>query len=424
MSDEPNFFKERSLYDDPYGYYESLRAQCPVHREPHKGVFMITGHEEALAIYNDAKRFSSCNAVAGPFAKFPVPLVGDDVSPIIDRYRDELPFSDQLPTFDPPKHTAHRALLMRLITPKRLRENEAFMWRLADREIDKFHDRGTVEFIHEYATSFTLLVIADLLGVPEADHEVFRKNYVGVGEGGGAISHKPLEFLYELFTDYIDDRRRSPRDDVMTGMATATFPDGSTPDAYDVALIAGNLFAAGQETTVRLFSAAMIILAEDQRLQQRLRDDRSLISNFVEETLRVESPIQSDFRLSRVATNIGGVDIPAGSTVMLLNGAANRDTRVFDDPATFDIDRKNARHHVAFGQGIHTCAGAPLARSEARISLERLLDRLGDIRISDAHHGRPGARRFDYLPTYMLRGVQRLHLEFTPLDTPPLDARP
>ena len=148
-------------------------------REPHRGVVMITGYEEAMAVYNDTATFSSCNTVSGPFAEWPVPLEGDDISEIIEQYRDELPFSDQLPSFDPPKHTAHRGLLMRLITPKRLKENEEFMWRLADRQIDEFVARGECEFVHDYANPFTLLVIADLLGVPEADHETLPRGAAG-----------------------------------------------------------------------------------------------------------------------------------------------------------------------------------------------------------------------------------------------------
>ncbi len=156
-----------------------------------------------MAVYNDHATFSSCNAVAGPWAEWPVPLEGDDISEIIEQYRDGLPFSDQLPSFDPPKHTAHRGLLMRLITPKRLKENEEFMWRLADRQIDEFLARGECEFVNDYANPFTLLVIADLLGVPEEDHETFREELQGdqrPTQQRGEMAHKPLEFLYERFT--------------------------------------------------------------------------------------------------------------------------------------------------------------------------------------------------------------------------------
>src|SRR5205085_3336188 len=129
---------------------------------------------------------------------------------------DELPFSDQLPSFDPPKHTAHRALMMRLITPKRLKENEDFMWRLADRQIDEFLAKGHCEFISEYAGPFTLLVIADLEGVPESDFGVFRSRLATL-PGSGEMSHKPLEFLYDQFTAYVEDRRVKPRSDILSG---------------------------------------------------------------------------------------------------------------------------------------------------------------------------------------------------------------
>jgi cytochrome P450 len=156
------------------------------------------------------------------------------------------------------------------------------------------------------------------------------------------------------------------------------------------------------------------LIAEDPELQQRLRDERERIPNFVEEMLRMESPVKGDFRLSRVPTTIGDTAIPAGTTVMLLNAAANRDPRRFANPATFDVERENAKHHMAFGRGVHTCPGAPLARTEARVSIERLLDRTSNISLSEEMHGPAGDRRFRYVPTFILRGLTRLYLEFTP----------
>jgi cytochrome P450 len=381
---------------------------------------MVTGYDEAVAVLHDVATFSSCNSVTGPFPGFPVPLVGDDVGPLIDRYRDQLPMSDQLPTLDPPVHTAHRALLMRLITPKRLGENEEFMWRLADRQLDELVADGHCEFISAFASPFAMLVVADLLGVPESDHDEFRANLAAkgpktnVGSTSASLQHSPLEYLYEMFTRYVEDRRATPRDDVLTGLATATFPDGSLPEVIDVVRIAANLFAAGQETTVRLLAAALQFIGERGDLQRLLREQRDQISNFVEEMLRIESPIKGDFRLARVPATVGGVDIPAGATLMVLNGAANRDPRRFENAATFDVNRVNARQHVSFGHGPHTCPGAPLARAEARVSIERLLDRMGNICISEGAHGPAGARRYEYAPTYILRGLRRLHLEFEP----------
>src|SRR3954454_24757290 len=213
-SDGINFFRNRKLTVDPYPFFDQLRSTCPVAREPHQGAYMVTGYDEAVSVYRDHATFSSCNTVSGPFVKFSVPVEGDDISDIIDAHRDELVFSDQLPTFDPPQHTAHRGLLMRLITPKRMKENEEFMWSAADAQIDEFVARGECEFLHDYAGPFTLLVVADLLGVPEADHDLFRRQLQGgerpEGSGAkGAPSHKPLEFLYDRFTSYIEDRRRN-----------------------------------------------------------------------------------------------------------------------------------------------------------------------------------------------------------------------
>jgi cytochrome P450 len=418
-----DFFRDPSLVADPYPWFDHFRGECPVKRERHHDVVMVTGYEEALAVYHDTATFSSCISVTGPFPGLPVPLEGDDVSDLIEEHRDGLPFSDQLPTFDPPKHTAHRGLLMRLLTPRRLRENEDFMWGLADRQIDEFLADGRGEFIRGFGAPFTMLVIADLLGVPESDHHVFRDK-LGSPEPGRAIgstsddtmSHKPLEFLYEQFVAYLEDRRAEPKGDVLTGLATATYPDDSLPEVEDVARIASNLFAAGQETTIRLLGTALLMIGEDPELQQRLRDDRSLIPNFIEECLRFESPVKGDFRLSRVPTTVGGVDLPAGTMVMVVNGAANRDPEKFADPNEFSVERDNAREHLAFGHGIHFCPGAALARAEGRVAIERVLDRIGDIRISEAKHGPPDARRYDYAPTFILRGLQKLYLEYTPID--------
>jgi len=419
--DSIDFFMDRGVVADPYPYLDSLRARCPVAREPHHGVWMVTGWEEAVSVAGDEDRFSSCISVTGPFPGFPVPIEGrDDVEELIAAHRDELPMSDQLPTLDPPLHTDHRALLMRLITPKRLKENEDAMWSLVDRTLDDYLVGSGGEFISGFAGPFTLLVIADLLGVPDDDRDDFVAQMRGAGhEGGGigsvkgkSLAHSPLEYLYDKFGAYIEDLRANPRGDVLSDMAAATFPDGTVPDPQEVARVAANLYSAGQETTVRLLSVALQVLGERPDIQQMLRADRSKIGNFIEEALRYEGPVKGDFRMAKCPVTVGGVDVPAGATLMVVNAAANRDPRRFAEPDTFDPVRSNARQHIAFGRGIHTCPGAPLARAETRTALERLLDRTTDIRISEAHHGPPGARQYSYVPTYILRGLTELHLEF------------
>jgi len=423
MSDftEIDFFSDDALVEDPYPYFEELRSAGPVLPLSHLGIVAVTGYDEAMEVYRDPETFSSCNSVVGPFATFPVPLEGDDVSEIIDRHRDQLPMHEHMVTMDPPAHTDERALLFRLITPKRLRENEAFMWRLADAQLAEFAGNGRCEFISEYAQPFAMLVVADLLGVPESDHQRFREGFglsrspgkVGAG-GSGGTGENPLAWLDDWFAQYIEDRRRAPRKDVLTDLALATYPDGTTPEVTAVVRTATFLFAAGQETTARLLASAMKYLAERPLLQDDLRADPERIPSFIEEALRIESPVKADFRLARRSTTVGGVDIAAGTPVMLLNGAANRDPQQFDCPHEFRVDRSNTMDHIAFGRGVHSCPGGPLARAEGRISIERILDRLHDIRLSAAHHGPAEARRFAYEPTWVLRGLSELHLEFTP----------
>lgn len=421
-----DFFTSNHFVADPYRYFDYLRQQSPVLREPHQGIFMVTGYDEALEVYNDPDRFSSCMSTTGPFAGNPIPLKGhenEDISELIEQYRDKTPFSDQLPTMDPPDHGNHRGLLMALITPKRLKENEDFMWELADQQIDSFIDRGECEIMDDFAQPFAVLVVSDLLGVPAEDRIKFRKQLVkneqehGAGVGGtdGSVQHSPLEWLYSTFSAYIEDRRANPRNDVLTGLAKATFPDKSVPDPLDVAKVASNLFAAGQETTVRLLSYAFLVLGDRPDLQKQLRADRSLIPNFVEECLRMEGPVKGDFRLAKRPTQVGGVDIPAGSFLYIANSAANRDARKFDTPDEFRMDRENARLNVSFGRGRHACPGAPLARAEAVVAINRMFDRTSDIRISEKVHGPAGARNYSYLPTFILRGLTHLNLEFDPV---------
>jgi cytochrome P450 len=311
---------------------------------------------------------------------------------------------------------------MRLITPKRLKQNEDFMWRLAERQIDEFVRDGRCEFIGAYAQPFAMLVVADLLGVPETDHARFRE-FFGLSKTPGGVrgdadrdpGENPLSGLDEWFAAYIEDRRRSPRKDVLTDLALATYPDGSVPDVTSVVRTATFLFAAGQETTARLLAAALKHLAEHPELQDELRVHTERIPDFIEEALRMESPVKTDFRLAKRTTTIGGVEIAAGTPVAMLNGAANRDPRRFECPHEFRVDRPNVQAHIAFGRGVHSCPGGPLARAEGRVSIERLLQRTRNIRLSEEHHGPAGDRRFTYEPTWILRGLTKVYLEFDPV---------
>jgi cytochrome P450 len=310
-----------------------------------------------------------------------------------------------------------------LLTPRRLKENEDYIWTLADTQIDEFIANRRCEFLGEYGKPFATLAIADLLGVPEDDRPKLRRN-LGAGDAPDAhvgaldqqpVGSNPLKYLDDLFGEYISERRSAPRDDVLTGLASATYPDGSVPPLLEVVRPATFLFGAGQETVTKLLSTAVQVLGDRPELQDRLRADRNLIGPFMEEALRFQSPTKVDFRLARKSTTLGGVSIKAGTVLMLCLGAANRDPRKFENPGEFQLDRKNVREHIAFGRGIHTCAGAPLARVEGRVTINRMLDRMDDIRVSQAEHGPHGQRTYGYDPTFLLRGLTELHIEFTPI---------
>jgi cytochrome P450 len=405
-----DFFTDPELLQDPTPWYAALRRRGTVWREPHRGVVVLSGMDEILQVCSDHARYSSIVATLGPLVPLPERGEGESWAELIGRRRAEIPMSDMLPSLDPPRHTRERGLVGKLFTPNRLRENEAFMETLADELIGEIAERGGVEFNAAYARPFTLLVIADLLGVPREDHAQFRRWLGGPqgnvgnpeGEHGGDMIFAKLA---PYFTRYIEERRATPREDVMSRLALVRYPDGELPEVADVVRLATIFFAAGQETTARLLAAGMRILAEQPALADELRSDPSGIPNFVEECLRLEGPIKSTFRLALEDAKIADEEIPAGSVVMGSIGAANRDPRVFDDPDRFDAKRRNARRNIAFGHGEHFCPGASLARAEARVSFERLLERLDDFQLLD-----PGALR--YAETFIIRGLEALPLRF------------
>jgi cytochrome P450 len=405
-----DFFTDPELLQDPTPWYAAVRERGPVWREPNRGVVVLSGIDEIFQVYADHTRYSAIVATLGPIVPLPEPAEGESWAEVIERRRPEIPMNEMLPSLDPPRHTRVRALAGKLFTPNRLKENEAFMGTLAEQLIDEIAPRDEVEFNAAYARPFTLLVIADLLGVPREDHPQFRRwlggpqGNVGNPEGehgGDQIFAK----LAPYFARYIEERRGAPSQDVMSQLAHVRYPDGELPEVEDVVRLATIFFAAGQETTARLLAAGMRVLAEQPALADELRSDPSGIANFVEECLRLEGPIKSTFRLALEDTRIGDVDVPAGTVVMGSIGAANRDPRIFEDPDRFDPKRRNARRNIAFGHGEHFCPGASLARAEARVSFERFLARLDDFQLPD-----PDALR--YAETFIIRGLEQLPLRF------------
>ena len=414
-----DFFSDAAIVQDPVTYFDTMRAKCPVLREKYHDAMMVTGYDAALEVLSRRDgAFSSSVSVAGPIPPLPFTPEGDDIGAQLEAYREDLPWSFHLVSFDGEKHTSHRALVTALLTHDRLKRTEEYLYGLADKLIDRFIARGTCEVVADFAHATSLYAISDLLGIPEEDRaellELLGPAPTSIeGDPAHKIGPDPLVFLEERFTGYIEKRRADPGNDLMSELAACRYKDGSIPDVKMLAGLARFIYGAGQDTSARTIAAAVRVLAEDPQLQQRLRSERNRIPDLVEETLRFDTPTKCNFRLATKSTTVGGVEVTAGSVITIGLMAANHDPSHFENPGKFDIDRPRLRDHLTFSRGAHACPGAPLARLETKVAINRLLDRLADIRISEPHHGPADNRTYKYEPTYMLRSLAELHIEFT-----------
>ena len=190
-----DYFTDAETTQDPYDYWDDLRRQGPVVPEPHFGVLAVTGYQEVQAAFKDFESFSAVNAIGGPFPPLPFTPEGDDISQLIEQHRHEFPIFEHMVVMDPPEHEKARSLLSRLLTPRRLQENEDYIWSLADSQFDEFIANGRCEFLGEYGKPFATLAIADLLGVPEQDRPKIRRNLGAGGSPGGrpgSLHHQPM----------------------------------------------------------------------------------------------------------------------------------------------------------------------------------------------------------------------------------------
>ncbi|MCB2060710.1 MAG: cytochrome P450 [Novosphingobium sp.] len=397
-----------------------MRSKCPVAREPSYNSLMVTGYDEAMEVLTTkGGTYSSLTSVVGPKLPLPFEPEGDDITEQVEAHRDKFAWSAHIVCFDGQKHADARTLLTQLLTYKRLKANEDYLYGLADRLIDGFIDKGRINVVPDYAHATTTYAICDILGIPE-EHRAELLELIGPvpsqldGDAAHKVGTDPLIFLKDRFDQYIAERLENPRDDLLTELTQLRYKDGSTPDPDLLARLARFLYGAGQDTTSRLIARAILQLGDDKQLQQRMRDDPGRIPDLIEEVLRYDTPVKCAYRLALKTTEIGGVEVPAGTVVNVALSAANNDPSHFPNPQEFDIDRPGNRDHLGFSKGVHGCLGAPLGRMEARVALERILARTSDIRISEEHHGPPGNRTYRFEPTYTFRSLADLHIEFDP----------
>ena len=420
--EDRDYFTDYEILMDPYAYFEAVRAKGSVYQIPGRDYLIVTGFDEILEVLKNTEDFSAIIGVQGAAAPLPFEPKGPDITAEVEAHRTQFLGGDLLVNYDDQHHTFVRSLLGPLFMPSRLRASEAFIADYSDQLVREAVSRGGCDLIKEIATPFVTMVIADMLGVPADDRQVFM-DAIEAGPPPGSLEAEendfssathPLVVMGGYFAQYVQDRRASPRDDVLSELANAKFPDGSTPDALEIVRLATFLFGAGQDTSAKLLGNTMRYIVDQPGLQAQLRQDPSLIPQLLEEVLRLEGSTKQTARLARKDTQIGGLKVSAGTKVMLALAAGNRDGRRWEDPQALVLGRPRIKEHIAFGRGKHICAGAPLARMEVRVILEKFLEHTTDIDLDADRHGPRGARVLDYDPSFIIRGLADLNLKLTP----------
>jgi cytochrome P450 len=354
---------------DPYPTFRRLRDEAPLYHNEKHDFYALSRFDDVEACEREWKTYISGKGSVLEIIQLCVQL-GIEMPPGIILFE------------DPPAHTAHRSLLSRVFTPKRMNAIEPQVRAFCAATLDPLVGSGGFDFIADLAAEMPMRTIGMLLGIPEQDQVAIRDRIdasMRIDESGARAEDDPPQggaLDGSVFADYVDWRAEHPSDDLMTELLNAEFADetGTTRrlNREEVLNYVGLLAAAGNETTTRLIGWTGKVLAENPDQRRELAEDRSL--NAIEELLRYESP--SPVQARYVATDVEhyGQTVPAGSIMLALTASANRDERRFADPDRFDIHRK-IDHHVAFGYGIHFCLGAALARLEGRVALDEVLQR-------------------------------------------------
>jgi len=376
MSQCPLRYPSQEGAEHPFPFYAWARAEQPVYQIPGLPYYFLTKYEDLVYATEHPEIFSSVGRNLGTTVEAqPKTASGIEIRTMIES--------------DAPDHPTHRSFAFQLLNPKALREYRPMILELVEQLIDSFIDQGEVEFVSAFANKLPALVTARMAGFP--DSLLTDLHAWGQIEGSGAPFLPPEKYAEHLrvrdsMVDYvrsaIEARAVDPPDDGIGKLIKLQVErDGEFSLPY-VRAQAGVLLAGGTTTTAHMLGMGLLLLINHPDVMRRVVDDKTLIRPFLDEALRVESPVQWVPRRVARDVELGGVKIPAGSHILLGWGSANRDETVFENPDAFDIDREGPNKHVSFGHGPHACLGLPLARLELTIAFERLLTRLTDIRLA------------------------------------------
>ena len=388
---------------DPYPFYKRLREEEPVHWSEAVDAWVLTRYDDVVAVLRDPRFSADRRGARNRYAQEAMAAAEEHGGPLAR--------ANTMLTADPPEHTRMRLLISKAFLPRAVEKLRPHIQDIADELLDAAQDPGRLDILMDLAYPLPMIVIAELMGVPTEDRAQFKRWYDDVVAtlGGGFAAPEVLERgaqigqeLAEYFREVIADRRREPREDLVSILVAGAdegdvLSEGQLLATCVVALIAGN------ETTRNLIGNGMLALLRNPDQLQKLWQDRSLVESAVEEILRYAGPVQATARVATEDVQIDGRPVKKGQLVFIIVAAANRDPARFPDPEKLDITRRN-NHHVAFGSGIHSCLGQPLARLEARIAFDTLARRIPNPRLA--------IDEVEWGPSFILRGLKSLPISF------------
>ena len=397
------------VVQEPYDYYQHLRETDPVHEVPGTGAYLITRME---MIYDIVARTETFSSVSGEFlhkGEWAVP----GLRPGSSGYSGDNIGGGVLATVDPPDHGRQRKVVTRKLSTANMRAMEPEFRDLVNDAIGDVPTNGRLEWMSQVAEPLPMVMVARILGLPDGlAPDLKKQGYASVERISGFVPEERINQLEadgaDGLTAVIEAYNKAKEDpsaypDTMIGIAAQAVLDEELSDLEAIGTLT-LLIAAGGESTTSLTGTGVRILAERPDLQERLRADPSLIPAFVEEACRIDPPFRGHYRVVTHDTELAGKPLPAGSHLVLMWPAANRDESAYDQPDEVLLDRRNPRHHVGFGWGIHLCVGAPLARVEAKVAIETLLARTRAFRLD------PTAPPLRYHPSLMVRRLVSLPL--------------
>ncbi len=398
----------------PFPHYAQMREEQPVLYLESMGMYLVTRHDLVLQIIRDVETYSS------RFGGASMPLPPDERAQLDEVMAEGYPRIPTMLTADMPEHTRYRRLISKAFTPKVIAELEPKIREITTRLIDAFIDNGSMEFVEEFGVPLPVEVIAYALNVPDDRLADFKRwsddSIAGIGTQISIEerirAERGVNEYQRYFAAELDKRRTEPQDDLLTNLLNARVDDDDPDiddkrplDMAEMLSMVQQLLVAGNETTTKLLTESMRLIAETPGEWDTLRADPSRAPRMVEEALRLTTPTQGMFRIATKDHDLDGVHIPKGARIVIVFASANRDTALYADPDTFCPERDNLRDHLAFGKGIHFCLGAALSRLEGKVALEELSRRIEWFSL-------PESNDYTYFPSFLLRGLTRLDVDF------------